>query len=202
MTEKDKKFIVNWEDKIEKGQLQYYLKTIVLTCLISTVVIIAYTWKNIPENKFFQSLAVLSILIFALGIPLGTVLAWQSWRRNNNKYKFFTTGNETINNREKKKWFKNDRIWDVLASNIGAVYFILLYTSIFLFDSGRPTAIKYSIVWTILSYFIILFSYVVYRYISDKSGETKKFPLFFKIAFTSIILLTIILWIIIFNKPQ
>ncbi|WP_026976818.1 hypothetical protein [Flavobacterium tegetincola] len=200
MTEKDKKFIAHWENEIEKGQLQYHLKIIVFTCLVSTAVIVGYTWGNIPENKFFESLAPLSILIFALGIPLGIVFAWQFWSRNNNRYKFLTTGNELLINKEKKKWFERDKIWDVLASNIGAVYFLLLYTSIFLFDSGNPSAIKYGIVFTILSYLITLFVYIVYRYFADKSGETKKFPLFFKIAFPSIILLTIILWFVIFYK--
>ncbi len=198
MTEKDKKFIAHWENEIEKGQLQYYVKIIVFTCLISTAVIVGYTWGNIPENKFFQSLAPLSILIFGLGIPLGIVFAWQFWSRNNNRYKFLITGNEILTKQEKKKWFKSDRIWDILASNIGGVYFILLYISIFLFDSGYSSAIKYGIVWTILSYFIALFGYMVYRYLIDRTGETKKFPLFFKIVFTVIVLLTIILWFIIF----
>ena len=198
MTEKDKKFIVHWENEIEKGQLHYYLKISVYTCLISTAVIIGYTFESIPESKFLQSLASLSILIFGLGIPLGIVFAWQYWSRNNDRYKFLTTGNEIV--AKKKKWFKRDRIWDILASNISAVYFILLYISIFLFDSGYHPAIKYGIVWTILFYFVTLFSYMVYRYIIDRSGDTKKFPLFFKIVFTIIILITIILSLIIFYK--
>lgn len=200
MTERDKKFIVHWENEIAKGKLNYYLKIVVFTCLLSIGVIIGYTWNNIPENKFFQSLAPLSILIFGLGIPLGIVFAWQFWNRNSNRYKFLTTGNETLTKRKKKKWFKRDRIWDIMASNIGAVYFILLYTSIFLFDSGQPSAIKYGIVLTILSYLITLFGYMGYRYVIDKSGETRKFPMFFKIAFTAIILLTIILGLVIFYK--
>lgn len=199
MTEKEKKFIDNWENNIEKGKLHYYLKIILFTCLISTVAIIAYTWENIPENKLLESLAPLSILIFGMGLPLGIIFAWQTWNRNTNKYKFLTTGNEIFSKKEKKPWFKNDKIWDVLASNIGAFYVILLYTSIFLFDSGRPTVIKYSIVWTILSYLITLFTYFVYRYVMDKSGETRRFPLFFKVVFTTIILLTIILWLLVFN---
>ncbi|MEO5911754.1 MAG: hypothetical protein ABIP95_12765 [Pelobium sp.] len=199
MTEKDKKFIVHWESVIEKGPLQYYLKIIIFTCLVSTAVIIGYTWGNIPENKFFESLVPLSILIFGLGIPLGIFFAWQFWSRNNNRYKFLTTGIEISTNNEKKKWIKGDRVWDILATNISAVYFLLLYISIFLFDSNKPSVVKYGFVWAILSYFIVLFVYMVYRYMIDRSGETKKFPLFFKIVFPVIILLTIIFGLIIFS---
>lgn len=198
MTKQDQKFVALWTSKIENGPLKYYLTTTLLTCLCSLVVILFYTWNNIPENKLLESLMPLSVLIFGLGIPLGLILSWQTWTRNNNRYKFLTKDGVFPPNGEKKKWVANDRLWDIGISVMGAVFFLLFYTSIFLFDSGEPTLLKYSIVGIILSYFVAQISYAIYRYIVDKRGETKKFPLVFKCLFISVILLTLILWVVLF----
>lgn len=199
MTKKDEKFVTLWASKIESGPVKYYLKNTILTCLLSLVVILFYTWNNIPENKLFESLMPLSVLIFGLGIPLGLIISWQTWTRNNNRYTFLTKDGEFPANAEKKKWFNHDKIWDIGTGVIGAVFFLLFYTSIFLFDSGEPTLLKYSIVGVILSYFVSQLGYEVYRYIVDKRGETKIFPLFFKCIFIVIILLTVILWSVLFS---
>ena len=201
MTKNDKKFVNFWTQKIENGPLKYYLKTTMLTCLCSVVVILFYTWNNIPENRFIQSLLPLSVLIFGLGIPLGIIIGWQTWTRNNNRYKFLTKDNEFPSNVEKRTWLGHDKLWDIGISVLGAVFFLLFYTSIFLFDSGNPTLLKYCIVGVILSYFVLQFAYAIYRYIVDKRGETKRFPLVFKWIFIGIILLTIILWGILFYSP-
>ncbi|MEO8772719.1 MAG: hypothetical protein ABI371_00180 [Gelidibacter sp.] len=198
MTKKDQKFVSLWTSKIESGSLNYYLKTTMLTCLCSLVVILFYTWNNIPENKLIESLMPLSVLIFGFGIPLGLIFSWQTWTRNNNRYKFLTKDGEFPQNAKKRKWFDHDKIWDSGIRVLGAVFFLLFYTSIFLFDSGEPTLLKYSIVGVILSYFVAQIGYAIYRYIVDKRGETKRFPMFFKCIFIAIILLTLILWVVLF----
>ncbi len=198
MTEKDKKFIASWTTKIENGVLKYFLQITMLTCLCSVVVILFYTWNNIPENKLLESIIPLSVLIFGLGIPLGLILSWVNWNRNNNRYTFLTKDGDFSTKTVKKKWFRHDKIWDIAISNIGAIFFILFYTSIFLFDSGKPTVLKYSIVGVILSYFLAQLSYAFYRYRIDKLGDTKRFPLAFKFVFLIIIFLTTILWLILF----
>lgn len=201
MTEKEKKFVASWSKNIAEGKTKYVLKNTAITCLFSAAVVLIYTWKNIPENKLIQSLLPLSILIFGMGIPLGIIFSFNFWVRNNNKYKFLTTNNPTYLPYKKKKWRGHDKIWDFIISALGAFNFLLLYTSIFLFDSGRPTALKYSIVGINLSYFAVLIGYYIYRYIADKSGETKIFPIYFKYIFSTIILLTILFWLILFNGP-
>ena len=198
MTEREKKFIASWNNKIENGAVKYFVRTTLFTCILSVVVILFYTWNNIPENKLLESLLPLSVLIFGLGIPLGLILSWTSWTKNNNKYKFLTKDNEDLTKTAKKKWFGNDRIWDIVISNLGAVFFVLFYTSIFLFDSGKPSFLKYSIVGVILSYFLAQLSYAFYRYRIDKLGDTKIFPAVFKYIFIAIILSTVFLWIIFF----
>lgn len=198
MTERDKKFIASWKNKIEKGAVNYFIRTTLLTCILSLLVVLFYTWKNIPENKLLESLIPLSVLIFGLGIPLGLILSWMSWNKSNNKYKFLTKDNDDLTKPEKKKWFGNDRIWDIVISNLGAVFFVLFYTSIFLFDSGKPTFLKYSIVSVILSYFLAQLCYAFYRYRIDKLGDTKRFPSIFKYIFIAIILTTIFLWLVLF----
>ena len=198
MTIKDKKFVASWTSKIENGPLKYYLTTTLLTCLCSLIVILFYTWNNIPENKLLESLMPLSVLIFGLGIPLGLIISWQTWTRNNNRYKFLTKDGEFTPNGENKKWLGHDKLWDIGISVLSAVFFLLFYTSIFLFDSGKPTLLKYSIVGIILSYFVAQISYAVYRYFIDKQGETKRFPFLFKCVFISIILLTLISGMVLF----
>lgn len=198
MNKRDKRFIAIWANKIEHGVLQHYIKTILLTCIISTGVVLYYTWNNIPENNLIGSIFPISVLIFGIGAPIGLVLSWASWTQGNNRYKFLTTDTELHATGEKKKWQARDRIWDLAVPNIGAIYFILLYTSIFLFDSGNPSLLKYSIVMVTLSYFIMQISYGVYRYRIDKLGKTKKFPLFFKYSFATIIFLTALLWLVFF----
>ena len=202
MTQKDQKFVAFWNSKIESGPIKYYLKITLLTCLCSLVVILFYTWNNIPENKLIESLMPLSVLIFGLGIPLGLILSWQTWTRNNNRYKFLTKDGDSLAGAEKKKWFKNDKLWDIGISVMGAIFFLLFYTSIFLFDSGKPTLLKYSIVGSILSYFVTQIAYALYRYIVDKRGDTKRVPFIFKSLFIGIFLLTLILWMVLFIEPN
>ena len=198
MREKDQKFVEAWAIKKENGALKYFLQIITITCLCSVVVIFFYTWDNIPENKLLESIIPLSVLIFGLGIPLGLILGWVNWNKNNNRYAFLKNDYDFPTTSDKKKWFGNDRIWDIAIGNLGAIFFILLYTSIFLFDSGRPTILKYSIVGIIVSYFAAQLSYAFYRYRVDKFGNTKIFPMAFKIVFLLIIFLTILFWLILF----
>ncbi len=202
MTLKDQKFVAFWNSKIESGPIKYYLKITLLPCLCSLVVVLFYTWNNIPENKLIESLMPLSVLIFGLGIPLGLILSWQTWTRNNNRYKFLTKDGDSLAGAEKKKWFKNDKLWDIGISVMGAIFFLLFYTSIFLFDSGKPTLLKYSIVGSILSYFVTQIAYALYRYIVDKRGDTKRVPFIFKSLFIGIFLLTLILWMVLFIEPN
>ncbi len=198
MTEKDQKFISSWASKKEAGQAQYFLRITLLTCLLSAVVIFLYTWKNIPPNKFFESLGPLSILIFGMGIPVGLFLSWRTWTQNNNRYRFLTKDGALPAGVEKKKWAGPDRIWDIVVSNIGALYFLLLYLSLFLFDNGKSTLLKQSAVSITLSYFVAQIGYAIYRYRANQRGDTKIFPLFFKYAFGIIILATIVLWGLLF----
>lgn len=198
MNKRDKRFIAIWANKIEHGVLQHYIKTILLTCIISTGVVLYYTWNNIPENNLIESILPISVLVFGLGAPTGLVLSWLTWTQGNNRYKFLTTDTQLHAIGEKKKWYARDRVWDLAVPNIGAIYFLLLYTSIFLFDSGNPSLLKYSIVMVTLSYFITQISYGVYRYRIDKLGKTKKFPLFFKYSFATIMFLTVLLWLVFF----
>lgn len=198
MLEKDKKFLKSWETKKENGALKYFLQIIIITCFCSVLVVLFYTWKNIPENKLLESIIPLSVLIFGLGIPVGLILGWVNWNKNNNRYAFLLKDSDFPATSGRKKWFGHDRIWDIAISNIGAIFFILLYTSIFLFDSGKPTVLKYSIVGIILSYFVAQLCYSFYCYRIDKLGDTKKFPMVFKIVFLLIIFLTILFWVILF----
>ena len=198
MNKRDKLFIAIWANKIEHGVLQYYIKTTLLTCIISTGLVLYYTWNNIPENNLIEAILPISVLVFGLGAPTGLVLSWLTWTQGNNRYKFLTTDTQLHTIGEKKKWHARDRVWDLAVPNIGAIYFLLLYTSIFLFDSGNPSLLKYSIVMVTLSYFITQISYGVYRYRIDKLGKTKKFPLFFKYSFATIMFLTVLLWLVFF----
>ena len=200
MNKTDKRFIAIWAKKSERGALQYYIRTTLLTCIISAAVWLYYTWDNIPEGKHIESILPISVLIFGVGIPLGLIISWATWTKNNNKYKFLTKDSDL--NTTKKKWHGHDRVWDLAIPNIGAIYFIMLYTSIFLFDSGNPTLLTYSIVTVIISYFIAQAGYTFYRYRIDKQGETKIFPLFFKYTFSIIILLTALLWLLLFFNGQ
>ena len=199
MTERDEKFVSSWAHRIESGPLQYFIKTTLITCLFSLIVILFYTWNNIQKGRLLESIAPLSFLIFGLGIPLGLIISGQTWIRNNNRYKFLTKDVEFSRRIEKKKWIGNDKIWDISTGFMGAIFFIMLYAAIFLFDNGEPTPLKYSIVGIILSYFLTQLIYSIYRFIIDRSGGTKKFPFLFKCIFACIILLTIILWIILFS---
>ena len=198
MNKRDTRFINIWADKIENGVLHYFIKTTLLTCIISAAVVLFYTWDNIPENQHLESILPLSALIFGLGLPLGLILSWLTWNQNNNRYKFLTTDNDLPSAQKKKKWHAYDRVWDLAVANIAAIYFLLLYTSIFLFDSGNPSLLKYSIVAIILSYFMTQVGYALYRYRIDKLGKTKVFPVFFKYTFSIIIFLTVLLWLILF----
>lgn len=190
MTERDKKFIASWKPKIDNGWVAYFFKVILFTCLVSMLVILFYTWNNIPKGKLLASAGPLSMLIFGLGIPIGIFIGWRTWTQNNNRYKRLTSGQEIIPQGAKKEWFGKDKIWDVLASSIAGIYFILFYIGIFLFDTGLSPVIKYLMVWTFLGYFITLFIYKIYRYQLDQSGNIRKFPTGFKFAFSLIVLLT------------
>lgn len=196
MSTNNERFIRIWTHKKDRGALQYLIKTTLLACIISAAVWLYYTWGNIPEGKHIESMLSISVLIFGLGIPLGLILSWVTWTKNNNRYKFLTKNKELIS--KIKTWHGHDRAWDIAIPNIGAIYFLMLYTSIFLFDSGNPTLFKYSIVAVILSYFIAQVGYTFYRYRIDKLGETKEFPLFFKYTFSTIIFLTALLWLVLF----
>lgn len=198
MNKKDQKFIDNWSNKIEQGVLRHYIKTVLIACVCSGGVFLFYTWGNIPKDNYLAAIFPLSVLTFGLGLPLGLFFSWYTWLQNNNKYKFLTTNNELHPGKPKRKWHEYDRIWHIAVPNIGAIYFFLLYTSIFLFDSGEPDVLKYSIVGIILSYFVVQVAYVIYRHWVDKLGETKQFPLIFKYLFIFIILLTLLLWLILF----
>lgn len=200
MNNKDKKFIENWAQKIEQGVIRHYIKTILIVCVCSVVVILFYTWGNVPENNYLLVIFPFSLLILGLGLPLGLFFSWYTWYLNNNKYNFLTTGNKLQPGKKKKKWYRYDRIWHIAVLNIGAIYFILLYTSIFLFDSGEPTLLKYSIVGIILSYFVVQISYAFYRYWIDKLGQTKHFPLIFKCLFIIVMLMTLLFWLIFFIR--
>lgn len=191
MDKKEQRLITIWANNIESGVLHYYIKITLITCFFSAIVVLLYTWNNIQEGRLTQSLLPLTGLVFGLGIPIGLVISWSSWNKGNNKYKFLTKHNNphTI----KKKWYGQDRVWDLAVPNVGAIYFILLYASIFLFDSGQPNLLTYAIVGVLLSYFIALIAYRVYRYKADKLGNTKHFPLSFKYTFSIIIFLTVIL---------
>lgn len=191
MDKKDRDFITNWSNKREQGVLRFYLKNVLMACIICAVSLLFYTWDNIPAGNLSSVILPLLMLAFALGIPLGVVCSWVVWNKHNNRYRFLTKNNNFPSGQDKKQWHRYDRVWDIAVPNIGAIYFILLYTSSFLFDSGQPNLLTYGIVGILLSYFVVLIAYDIYRHWIDKSGDTKHFPLAFKYIFLIIIFLTV-----------
>lgn len=197
MNKKDQRFIRIWANKIEQGVLLYLVKTTLLACLVSAGTFLILTWGNVPENNYFELILPLSMLTFGLGIPLGLALGTISWITFNNKYKLLTNINDLNieNNGKKQQWHGYDRVWHLAIANIAAIYFILLYTSIFLFDSGNASFLKYSVVGIMLSYFATQIAYAIYRFKIDQQGLTKRFPLAFKYLFSIIMLLTAASWL-------
>ena len=191
MNKKDRDFIASWSKKIEQGVVPFYIKNILLACIICVAAITFYTWENIPADNRLAAMLPLLLLASTLGLFLGVTSSWTIWNKNNNRYRFLTKNNNLPSGQDKKQWHRYDRVWDIAVPNIGAIYFILLYTSIFLFDSRQPDLLTYAMVGVLLSYFIALIAYGIYRHWIDKSGDTKHFPLVFKYIFLIIIFLTV-----------
>lgn len=198
MNKRDKKFIGTWSNKIEQGMPRYLVKTTLLACVVSAGIFLYYTWGNVPENKYSEIIIPLSMLTFGLGVPLGLAIGLLSWIKFNNKYKFLTNNNELelTNNGKKKQWRGYDRVWHLATASLAAIYFIMLYIAIFLFDSGNASVLKYSVIWIVLSYFVAQMAYATYRFKIDQQGLTKQFPLVFKYLFSIIMLLTALSWLL------
>lgn len=51
MNKKDRDFIASWSKKIEQGVVHFYIKNILLACIICVAAITFYTWENIPADN-------------------------------------------------------------------------------------------------------------------------------------------------------